>query len=56
MDTWDGSWRKFVRGGGIGIWKTEAAEDTYIGVVGMAKKKREKGSGVWVGFGRTNVK
>ena len=39
MDTWDGSWRKSVRGGDIGVWKEEATKDTYIVVVGMAKKK-----------------
>ena len=46
---------KFIWRGGIGIRKTETTKNTKFRIIGVRKKKREKGGGVGIGFGWPNV-
>ena len=49
------SWGEFVDGGGIGIGKTKAPENSMFIIIGMGKKKRVKGSSARVCLRWSNV-
>jgi hypothetical protein len=37
--TWDGTRREFIKRGNIDIWKAKTTKNTYVSIVGMAKKE-----------------
>ena len=53
--TWDRAWSQFICRSGVGIGKTETAENTNRGVVGVGKKEGIIGSSVGFSFRRSNI-